>query len=205
MITVRASTVESFRLYNDADCDFISVDEMEHRLRNQANEERAEDLTDRRDVGTAFHAAVAGTYVGAALFDAESVDNVRRGLVGVPSEVVGSTVVDVDGVPVRITGHADWLLGLDMLELKTSPKPIPPEKHADSMQWRCYCLIFGLKRVTYRLVQLDEDDGVFYAKSIADVVLYPYPELRKDVVACLRSLLAFAIARDCFAAMDSSA
>jgi hypothetical protein len=205
VITLRASTVESFRLYNDPDNDFISTEGMEERLRHQANDDREEDLTDRRDVGTALHDTVAGTYVGAALFCPDTVEKVRRGLGGVPSEVSGSVVVEVDGVKVRITGHADWLLGLDMMELKSSPKPIPPEKFADSMQWRCYVLIFGLKRIVYRLVHLDEDDdGVFYAKSVADVPMYPYPKLHEDVVECLRSLLAFAEARGCLDALEAA-
>jgi hypothetical protein len=205
MITLRASTVELFRLYNDPDNDFISMEEMEERLRHQENDDREEDLADRRDVGTALHDTVSGTYVGAALFDESTIEKVRRGLGGVPSEVSGSVVLDVDGVKVRITGHADWLLGLDMLELKSSPKPIPPEKFADSMQWRCYVLIFGLKRIVYRLVHLDEDDdGVFYAKSVADVPMYPYPKLQDDVVECLRSLLAFAEVRDCLGALEAA-
>lgn len=205
MITIRSSTVESFRLYNDPDNDFISVDEMESRLRNQANDDREEDLTDRRDVGTALHDTVSGTYVGAALFDPATIEKVRRGLGGVPSEVSGCVVLDVDGMKVRITGHADWLLGLDMLELKSSPKTIAPEKFADSMQWRCYVLIFGLKRIVYRLVHLDEDDdGVIYAKSITDVPMYPYPKLQDDVIACLRSLLAFAAVRDCLDALEAA-
>lgn len=154
-------------------------------------------------LGTAFHEAVAGTYIGAILFDEKSVEKARRGLGGVPSEVDGSITIDVHGTMVRLTGHADYLLGLDLLDLKTSQKPIPPDRHADSMQWRCYCEIFGAKRVTYRHVQLDEDDdGVIYAKSIDDVVMYAYPKLREDVTSCLGALLAFAQVRGCLPAMQ---
>lgn len=188
MITVRATTLESFRLFMDPDVDFISADEMDARLRGDVR-----DAGPKAALGSAFHEAVAGTYVGAVLFDPASVEKARRGLGGVPSEVYGSVVVDVGGTPVLLTGHADYLIGLDLLDLKTSEKPIPPDRHADSMQWRCYCVIFGAKRVTYRHVQLDEDDdGVIYAKSVDDVVMYPYPDVLADVTRCLRALLDYA-------------
>lgn len=203
MITVRATTLESFRLYMDPDCGFISTEEMDARLTK--GEADGDPASDAAALGTAFHEAVSGTYVGAVLFDQASVEKVRRGLGGVPSEVYGSVYVDVDGVQVRLTGHADYLLGLDLLDLKTSKKPIPPDRHADSMQWRAYCVIFGAKRVTYRHVQLDEDDdGVVWAKSVDDVVMYPYPDLLKDVTECLRSLLAYARARGLLEAMEAA-
>lgn len=199
MITVRASTVDSFRLYHEPDSDMISTEEMDARLLGRSSPSAAMDL------GTAFHAAVSGDYVGAILFDAASIARARHGLSGAMSEVCGSTVVDVDGTPVRLTGHTDWLCGLDMVELKTSRKPIPPDRYADSMQWRCYCLIFGIARVTYRHVQLDEDDsGTIYARQIDDVVMYPYPRLRDDVVVCLRDLLAYATARGLLGALEET-
>lgn len=201
MITVRATTVESFRLYSDPDVDFISADEMDARLLGKSSESSA-----AARLGTDFHAAVAGTYVGATLFDQKSVQKARRGLDGVPSEVHGSTLIDVHGTPVLLTGHADYLLGLDLLDLKTSAKPIPPDRHADSLQWRCYCIIFGAKRITYRHVQLDEnEDGIVYAKSIDDVQMYHYPDLHSDVVRCLHAMLAYAHLRGLMELMDRAA
>lgn len=190
MITLRASTVDSFRLYSEPDNDLISTEEMDARLLGESSTNEAMAL------GTAFHEAVAGTYVGAIIFDPESLEQARLGLEHATPEVYGSTVLDIDGTPVQLTGHTDWLLGMDMLELKTSRKPIPLDRYADSMQWRCYCEIFGIERVTYRLVQLDEkSDGTIYAKSIDDVLVWRYPKLREDVVKCLRALLRYAEAR----------
>ena len=189
MITLRASTVDSFRTYADPDNDFISTEEMDARLLGEGSTNPAMEL------GTAFHAAVAGNYVGAVQFDPDSIYRARLGLGDAVPEVEGSVVLDIDGTPALLTGHADWLCGLDMLEIKTSTKPIPPERYADSMQWRCYCVIFGIERVTYRLVQLDETGGDYFAKVIDDVTLYRYPKLHDDVVRCLRSLLGYVRAR----------
>lgn len=215
MITVRATTVESFRLYSDPDFDFISAEEMESRLRG-IETDVSDEARARMDRGTAFHAAVEG----AAIFDdvvadddvtvevdgytfaASAIVRARVGLRDAVPEVEGSTIVDVDGVPVQLTGHADWLRGLDMVEFKTSDKPIPADRHAESMQWRIYCLIFGVERITYRHVQLASDRaGVLYARAMDDVVLYRYPKLRSDIVMCLRGLLAFASVRGCLDAM----
>lgn len=200
MLTVRASTLESYRLYTDPDNDFITTEEIEARIRGEKR-----DAGDAASLGTDFHAAVSGDYFGPRRFEYESIITARQGLDGALSEVPGSIVLDVDGTKVRLTGHADWLLGLDVLELKTSSKPIAPDKHAESMQWRVYVLLFEVERVTYRQVQLDEtSDGEVFAKHIDDVVMFPYPKLREDVIACLRSLLDFARVRGCLDAMEES-
>jgi hypothetical protein len=204
VITVRATTVESFRLYRDPDLEMVSADELEARLRGEPMEVSPEAKL-RMERGTAFHDAVAtGTVThGEFTFAPSSLFRARAGLDGAVSEAEGSIVLDVHGVPVCVTGHADYLRGLDLWEIKTSDKPIPADRHADSMQWRIYCLLFGVERVTYRLVQLAyEKSGVIAARSIDDVVMYPYPKLREDVVACLRDLLAFAELRGCLDAMD---
>jgi len=201
VITVRASTLESYRLYMDPDVEWLPAEEIEERIRR--GQDNGESPSEAAALGTDFHAAVAGEYSGPRVFDHDSIVEARAGLDGAFSEVAGSVVLDVDGVRVRVTGHADWLLGLDVLDLKTSAKPIAPDKHAESMQWRAYVLIFGVERVTYRQAQLAEDkDGTVFAKSIDDVVMYPYPKLREDVVACLRSLLDFARLRGCLDVMD---
>ena len=64
----------------------------------------------------------------------------------------------------------------------------------------------GQPSVLGRHVQLDEDrDGVVYAKSIDDVVMYPYPALRLDVVRCLRGLLDYARVRGLLELMNEAA
>lgn len=214
MITVRASTVESFRLYRDPDLDFISAAGMEARLRGL--DEVDDEARARMDLGTAFHSAVETfdlyepddretVTVDGHTFSAEMVLRAKAGLEGAVPEAEGRAIVDVGGVLVQLTGHADWLRGLDMTEFKTSQKPIKPDRHAMSMQWRCYCLLFGVVRVTYRQIQLATDrQGVVYARSIEDVVSYRYPKLRDDVVLCLADLLAFARVRGCLDAMDGN-
>jgi len=52
-----------------------------------------------------------------------------------------------------VTGVADQLIGLDVVEIKTKYSPISYDAYADSMQWRVYCEIFGAKFVTYKVFE----------------------------------------------------
>lgn len=54
---------------------------------------------------------------------------------------------------ISVTGVADQLLGLDVVEIKTKYSPISYDAYADSMQWRVYCELFGAKFVTYKVFE----------------------------------------------------
>jgi hypothetical protein len=54
---------------------------------------------------------------------------------------------------ISVTGVADQLLGLDVVEIKTKYSPISYDSYADSMQWRVYCELFGAKFVTYKVYE----------------------------------------------------
>lgn len=54
---------------------------------------------------------------------------------------------------ISVTGVADQLLGLDVVEIKTKYSPITYDAYADSMQWRVYCELFGAKFVTYKVFE----------------------------------------------------
>ncbi len=54
---------------------------------------------------------------------------------------------------ISVTGVADQLLGLDVVEIKTKYSPISYDAYVDSMQWRVYCELFGAKFVTYKVFE----------------------------------------------------
>jgi hypothetical protein len=54
---------------------------------------------------------------------------------------------------ISVTGVADQLLGLDVVEIKTKYSPISYDDYASSMQWRVYCELFGAKFVTYKVFE----------------------------------------------------
>lgn len=57
---------------------------------------------------------------------------------------------------ISVTGVADQLLGLDVVEIKTKYSPISYDAYADSMQWRVYCELFGAKFVTYKVFEFTD-------------------------------------------------
>ena len=57
---------------------------------------------------------------------------------------------------ISVTGVADQLLGLDVVEIKTKYSPISYDGYADSMQWRVYCELFGAKFVTYKVFEFQD-------------------------------------------------
>lgn len=211
MIRLSPTMLESFRLFQAAD--FITPEDMELRLRRIPQEPTHAQL-----LGTAFHAALEGegdlveaegglSYYasGGYCFDAETVNWARTGLEGALPEVLGSRVLTVDGREILIGGRADYLMGNRLWDIKTSEKPIAPEKPADSMQWRCYYLIYGTSRINYRHCWLEDRDGIHVVRDWHDVPLYPYPGIHRDVEQCVRGLLSFADARGCLAALDVEA
>jgi hypothetical protein len=54
---------------------------------------------------------------------------------------------------ISVTGMADQLIGLDVVEIKTKYSPISYDDYASSMQWRVYCELFGAKFVTYKVFE----------------------------------------------------
>lgn len=54
---------------------------------------------------------------------------------------------------ISVTGVADQLLGLDVVEIKTKYSPISYDAYADSMQWRVYCELFGARFVHYKVYE----------------------------------------------------
>lgn len=57
---------------------------------------------------------------------------------------------------ISVTGVADQLLGLDVVEIKTKYSPITYDAYADSMQWRVYCELFAAKFVTYKVFEFQD-------------------------------------------------
>lgn len=63
--------------------------------------------------------------------------------------------------PIELVAKADTLIGDEVYEIKTNWSSFSFDKYTDSWQWRCYCSLFGVKRVQYQVFELRADrDGV---------------------------------------------
>lgn len=89
-----------------------------------------------------------------------------------------------DGEPVMVTGVADQLLPLGVVEYKTRFSPFTLESYVDSMQWRMYCELFDVDNVTYKVWELKRDEATnkCLVKSYNEFTMYVTPNNKLDLM-----------------------
>ena len=200
MLRLSATLLESTRLYQAGVIDADSLIDAVAGVRHE---------TPQMALGSAFHAVFeepdkhldlymdAGVYVrGEHVFDAQVVDSSLGDIWGLQPVIEAKAedlVLQTDYGPVRIVCQADALAGLECWELKTTEKPLKPERYLESMQWRAYVLAFGANRVTYRLIKLKhlKDADVYTIDDRATISMFPYPQITQDVNAMANELTRF--------------
>ena len=206
MIRVSATLLESFRLLRDFE--WMKPEDFANRVKRVPIDPVPEVML----LGTAFHAISEGlaeynceltinqpcappsyTYDGFA-FDAESADFALKELHSGVAEVkaADSTISSKHG-DITLVGKADYLKGVTAHEIKTKKgKNFDPLQYADSFQWKMYCRVFGVSKVTYHLVRLDQDKEsmIWFAK--ADTLdMYAYPDLNNEVDRAARECVDY--------------
>lgn len=204
MYRVSVTLLDSFRLWRDLpeDQDWFPVEELEGRIRGEPFEPTVE-----MQIGTALHDIVereshaagadGGCFdSGGFAFDAYSVQPILDAFRGGLHEVKATTEIQTARGPVTLVGRADYLRGLEALELKTKiGRALDPEHYAGSVQWKAYILIFSLRRVVYHLAQLSDRGGVLEVFQYDTLPLYPYPTIRADVEHLVADFMDFCAAR----------
>jgi len=189
---ISTTTIEAFRLFRDPDQEWMTEDELVATI-------RGEFVPNAKTIlGHAFDAVlnepdqhrVEGGYQAGphffpdlmmapalALFD-------RRGVFQVKS-----TKQYLEGEVVAV---ADELVGLQLIENKTTTGSFDFEKYAHSCQWRFMVDIFQPAVVTYRVFLLsDPEQGAISLRSIETFNLFPYPELTYDCARLVRDFAAY--------------
>lgn len=198
MLRLSATLLESTRLYQAGVIDADSLIDAVAGVRHE---------TPQMALGSAFHAVfenperyqdiLEGLYVhNEHCFDGPVFDNCVGDIWGLQPVIEAKAedlVLQTDYGPVRIVCQADALAGLECWELKTTEKPLKPERYLESMQWRAYVLAFGANRVTYRLIKLKhlKDVDVYTIDDRATISMYPYPQITQDVNAMANELTRF--------------
>lgn len=86
---------------------------------------------------------------------------------------------------VTVVAKVDQLLGTGIIENKTKLSQFDFDKYQESYQWRFMLDLFdGATSVSYNVFLLheDKDDGSYSLKDIEQFTLYPYPDLHQDCV-----------------------
>ena len=148
MLKISATQLESYRRLIDGT---LSPDQFERQLL------RLDPPNAMMEKGTAFHemlqtedpSVFEGTFSSDCITEARSKMDYRSKVFEYKVRRQYRTKFG----DISVTGVADQLLGLDVVEIKTKYSPISYDAYADSMQWRVYCELFGAKFVTYKVFE----------------------------------------------------
>jgi len=101
-------------------------------------------------------------------------------------EVVLKNTFNIDEYNIDMFMRIDALNGIDVHEIKTTDRAPNLEKYQNSMQWRCYALATGCRKVQYDVFQRTKS-GIVRHKLVYD----PYLKIRQDVENTIRHFLLF--------------
>jgi hypothetical protein len=192
---ISATQLESYRLYMQPNQEWMSEDDILATIRGEFVPNHKVNL------GTAYgrvlespeRYAVAGGYRvnvnGEAFEFGADVVAPALALIDHAAGVFEAKAVKSYGRH-EVASRADYLLGGELHEFKTTLSTFDFDKYAQSVQWRYMVDAFQPVRVTYHVFCLSEGaNGVIELRSIETFSLYPYPELHAD---CARLVTAFA-------------
>jgi len=148
MLKISATQIESYRRLIDGT---LSPDQFERQLL------RLDPPNAMMEKGTAFHEMLQteDPSVFQGTFSSDCINNARD-KIDYRSKVFEYKVrrqYRTKFGDISVTGVADQLIGLDVVEIKTKYSSISYDAYADSMQWRVYCELFGAKFVTYKVFE----------------------------------------------------
>lgn len=193
---VSTTTLESFRLFNLPDQEWMSEESLIATIEGRFVPTPAVEL------GLAFghvlecpdlYRAPGGYRHGAYIFDDDLMAPClalmdRR---GVYEAKAVKRYGDVD-----VVCKADQIVGAHIKEHKTTLSGFDVDKYTSSLQWRFMADIFGAVAVTYHVFLLtDHGNGGCELRGIETFTLYPYPDLSRDCRAWVERFTAYVEAR----------
>lgn len=194
MLRVSATQLESFRLFMEQD--WMSADDLAATIRGEFVP------THKVNVGQAFGRVLERP-------DAYAVDGGYQITVNGESFSFGAemmapalALMDRRGIyeakatkdygSVTVATRADQIVGMRLLEHKTTLSSFSFEKYADSLQWRFMADIFEPAVITYHVFCLsDSPTGVIDLKEIHSFNLFPYAALHQDCCAWIERFVDY--------------
>lgn len=81
-----------------------------------------------------------------------------------------------------LVAKADKVLGLQVIDYKTTSNAFKADKYLNSVQWKIYCLAFGALGFTYRVFEIREKEGQPKTiKAAHTLKCFPYHGMKEDV------------------------
>ena len=181
---VSVTTVEQYRLVITTD--WCEESQLIASLRGERKPTR------EMEVGTAFHAAMAGLPYQGCTFNAGDIERARKHVGPGVSEV--KTTLDLGDV--RLVGMADLVWGNFVHDYKCKFTGAPDARDYElSLQWRMYLWMFGATRFTYDCFSFASpkpNTDLYTLKEIISFTFWAYPELERDCTAWVRRFVDWA-------------
>ena len=191
MYRVRVTDLDAFDWYLNMD---QSLEEFRRRLM------RLDPPTEPMLRGTAFHAMMEHARAGDEIdqFEKDGFTFKVAGDLELEldtdgyAEVLGSKMLNIDGMEVRLSGRVDYVSPRAVTEFKTTGK-LNLERYMSSYQWRCYLEMFERDIAEYVIftVRKNKRTGIHMIYDCDPLTLRRYPGMGDDVERKVRDFVWF--------------
>jgi hypothetical protein len=189
VIRISASDLESYRWWKDSEEADLAL--LVRRLKHE------EPPSPQMGAGRAF--AKVFEHAKEANFDAVSMDGWHfrfelDATLALPPvrELKAEMLVDTPSGPVMLVGMVDSLDGTVVRDQKLTER-WDAEKYFDSLQWRCYLLMFKAQTFIYDIFVGKYDGQEVTVNDYHRLSFYAYPRLKEDVEAAVAELASVII------------
>lgn len=192
MYRVSATQLESFRLWSDPEQEWMTEEELVASIRGEfvENHKIALGSAFGKVLETPARYAVTnsrGDLIGYHVRTNRETFDFGADMMAEPLALIdrAAGVFEAKAVksygPIDVASKADFLVGGQLVEFKTTLSTFDVDKYAESSQWRFMADAMQPLDVTYHVFCLAEaTNGVIDLKSIETVRFYPYPALHQD-------------------------
>ena len=91
-----------------------------------------------------------------------------------------------------LVARADKVLGLAVMDYKTTSNQFEAERYMQSVQWKIYCLAFSAHSFTYRVFEIKDGD-VLTIKAAHTLTCRPYPGMAEEVQRLAGDFIGFCL------------
>lgn len=192
MIRISATQLETFRRYLD---DKMTFEQMRIQLF------KLEPPSPIMQIGSLFHELLQAEYIEdkeVPYFNAGDILEARKKInyqcrnfeVKLRHEIITNS-----GLDVIVTGVADQLLPLEVIEFKTRYTPFTFDSYAYSMQWRLYCELFDVPQCTYKVWELKRNTktDICELKNYHEISFFRSDKSRTELLAHIDYFVNFLI------------
>ena len=124
------------------------------------------------------------------VWDAASIDRIPAS--GGINEIKAELPITTGNGDAVLVARADKVLGLAVMDYKTTSNQFEAERYMQSVQWKIYCLAFSAHSFTYRVFEIKDGD-VLTIKAAHTLTCRPYPGMAEEVQRLAGDFIGFCL------------